>query len=245
MQNKEVISLSADVSDHSKRIHNKGMRREALPRIRHPEPPRVLAGDCAVNVSLRLASPVIRLLDGLLSAQECDDLIAQAVPRLQRSVVIANSGRTQVDRGRTSESVCFETGETALIQRLEERIAALLRVPVHHGEPLQVTRYLAGQQYQAHYDWFDPDNAGYEAMTMRGGQRVASLVMYLNTPEMGGGTNFPNIGLTFTPIRGSALYFAYKAGEQASWHAGMPVLKGEKWIATKWLRERSLDASGN
>jgi len=62
--------------------------------------------------------------------------------------------------------------------------------------------------------------------------------MYLNTPEEGGGTGFPAVGLTVTAQRGSAVYFAYETGEQASLHAGLPVTRGEKWIATKWLRER-------
>jgi len=75
-------------------------------------------------------------------------------------------------------------------------------------------------------------------VTARGGQRIASVVMYLNTPEEGGGTGFPHIGLTVTAMRGSAVYFAYETGDQASLHAGLPVIKGEKWIATKWLRER-------
>jgi len=62
--------------------------------------------------------------------------------------------------------------------------------------------------------------------------------MYLNTPEAGGGTAFPQVGLTVTALRGSAVYFAYDTGDEASLHAGLPVEKGEKWIATKWLRER-------
>ncbi len=166
-------------------------------------------------------------------------MIALAKPRLQRSLVVANSGRNEVHRARTSESVSFDIGETPLIRLLEDRIAALFRVPVNHGESIQILRYLPGQQYEAHYDWFDPASPGYSDVTARGGQRVASLVMYLNTPEMGGGTNFPNIGLTVTPIRGTAVYFSYKTGDEATLHAGMPVFKGEKWIATKWLRERS------
>jgi len=66
--------------------------------------------------------------------------------------------------------------------------------------------------------------------------------MYLNTPEEGGGTAFPRIGLTVTAMRGSAVYFAYDSGDESSLHAGLPVLKGEKWIATKWLRERPYQA---
>jgi prolyl 4-hydroxylase len=113
----------------------------------------------------------------------------------------------------------------------------MLSIPVDHGEGLQVLHYLPGQQYEPHYDWFDPEQPGFPAITAKGGQRIASLVMYLNTPDGGGGTAFPEIGLTVTALRGSAVYFAYDTGDTSSLHAGLPVTKGEKWIATKWLRE--------
>jgi len=75
-----------------------------------------------------------------------------------------------------------------------------------------------------------------------GGQRVATLVMYLNDVEAGGSTVFPSIGLDVLPRKGSAVYFAYTsdAGETdpRTLHGGSPVTAGEKWIATKWLRQR-------
>ena len=127
-----------------------------------------------------------------------------------------------------------------LVRSIEQRLARLLDLPVEHGEGLQVLHYLPGQEYEPHYDWFDPAQPGYSALTARGGQRIASVVMYLNTPEEGGGTAFPQVGLTVTAIAGSAVYFAYETGDTSSLHAGLPVLRGEKWIATKWLRERPL-----
>ncbi|KZV15472.1 prolyl 4-hydroxylase alpha subunit [Dorcoceras hygrometricum] len=132
----------------------------------------------------------------------------------------------------------FKLGELPPVARLEQRIAELFDIPVSHGEGLQILHYLPGQEYQPHYDWFDPGQPGYAAITARGGQRIASVVMYLNTPEAGGGTAFPEVGLTVTALRGSAVYFAYEGGDASSLHAGLPVQRGEKWIATKWLRER-------
>ena len=151
-------------------------------------------------------------------------------------------GRHQTDERRTSQGMFFAIGETPLVQRIEQRIADLLAIPVTHGEGLQILHYQPGQEYEPHFDWFNPDQPGYSAVTSRGGQRIASVVMYLNTPEEGGGTAFPRIGLTVTAMRGSAVYFAYDTGDEASLHAGLPVLKGEKWIATKWLRERPYQA---
>ena len=207
-------------------------------RTRHPEPPLAKAGGREVRVSASLDKPALRVLDGLLTGEECDELIALARPRLARALTVDASGDHQVDYRRTSVGMFFKLGELPLVARLEQRIAELFDIPVSHGEGLQILHYLPGQEYQPHFDWFDPDQPGYATITARGGQRIASVVMYLNTPEAGGGTAFPEAGLTVTALRGSAVYFAYEGGDANSLHAGLPVLRGEKWIATKWLRER-------
>lgn len=207
-------------------------------RTRHPEAPQMTIDGRTIHVALSVESPALRVLNDLLSHDECDALIEEAKPRLQRAMTVDISGKHQVDARRTSEGMFFGIGESPLIKRIEKRIATLLSIPVDHGEGLQVLHYLPGQQYEPHHDWFDPEQPGFAAITAKGGQRIASLVMYLNTPEAGGGTAFPEIGLTVTAWRGSAVYFAYDTGDTASLHAGLPVSKGEKWIATKWLRER-------
>jgi prolyl 4-hydroxylase len=211
-------------------------------RTRHPAAPQQTVGGHTTRVSLSVDLPTLRVLDGLLTTQECEELIGQAQPRLQRSLTVAEDGQHQADNRRTSLGMFFRIGETPLVERIEQRIAELLQVPVNHGEGLQILHYLQGQEYEPHFDWFDPTQPGFAAVTARGGQRIASVVMYLNTPEEGGGTGFPALGLTVTALRGSAVYFAYEGGDQASLHAGLPVVRGEKWIATKWLRERPYQA---
>jgi prolyl 4-hydroxylase len=207
-------------------------------RTKHPEAPEVCIDGHAVGVSLSVDVPALRVLENILSAEECDDLIALARPRLQRALTVDSEGRHQVDRRRTSEGMFFTLNEVPPVGRIEQRLATLLGVPASHGEGLQILHYLPGQEYEPHFDWFDPEQPGYGAITAVGGQRIASVVMYLNTPAQGGGTAFPEIGLTVTARRGAAVYFAYEGGDQSSLHAGLPVLQGEKWIATKWLRER-------
>lgn len=207
-------------------------------RTRHPEPPRMTIDGRTFNISTCIERPIVRVLDDFLSADECEVLIEQAKPRLQRAMTVDSGGKQQIDARRTSEGMFFGMGESPLIKRIEARIATMLSIPVDHGEGLQILHYLPGQQYEPHYDWFDPEQPGFAAITAKGGQRIASLVMYLNTPDGGGATAFPEIGLTVTALRGSAVYFAYDTGDTTSLHAGLPVTKGEKWIATKWLRER-------
>jgi prolyl 4-hydroxylase len=212
-------------------------------RTRHPQAPQMHVDGRVIDVSLSVESPALRVLGNLLSPEECNALIEEAKPRLQRAKTIDSSGKQQIDARRTSEGMFFTIGESPLVRRIEQRIATLLSIPMDHGEGLQILHYLPGQQYEPHYDWFDPEQPGFAAVTAKGGQRIASLVMYLNTPEAGGGTAFPDIGLTVTAMRGSATYFAYDTGDTASLHAGLPVQKGEKWIATKWLREHPFHKS--
>jgi len=133
----------------------------------------------------------------------------------------------------------FERGENELIQRVEARIAALLDWPVRHGEGLQVLRYRPGAEYLPHYDYFDPAHVSTPAILKRGGQRVGTLVMYLNTPTAGGATTFPDIKLEVAPIKGNAVFFSYDRPQPMTLtlHGGAPVREGEKWVATKWLRE--------
>jgi len=211
-------------------------------RTQHPKAPEQVVNGHKVRVTVSTDSPIVRVLEGLLSGEECDQLIAQAQPRLQRSLTVDVEGRHQTDERRTSKGMFFAIGETPLVHTIEQRLADLLDIPVSHGEGLQILHYLPGEEYEPHFDWFDPTQPGFNLVTSRGGQRIASVVMYLNTPEAGGGTAFPAIGLTVTAARGSAVYFAYDTGDQSSLHAGLPVVSGEKWIATKWLRERPYQA---
>jgi len=199
------------------------------------------AGDRQVKVLIEMKSPRVIVFGDLLSAEECEALIAAAQPRMARSETVnRQTGEYQVDAARTSRGMFFQRGESELHLRIEERIAKLLHWPAENGEGLQVLNYEPGAEYEPHYDYFDPADPGTPALTRRGGQRVASLIMYLNTPELGGATTFPDIGLSVLPQRGNAVFFSYPQPHPSTktLHAGAPVAGGEKWIATKWLRQR-------
>jgi prolyl 4-hydroxylase len=179
------------------------------------------------------------LFGGLLSNTECDELVTLSRSRMSASQVVDNdTGGETAHQGRTSSGFGFSRAATPLIDRIERRIAALLKWPLDQGEGLQILRYRVGQEYRPHYDYMDPALPGAPAFLARGGQRVASLVMYLNTPLEGGATNFPDVGLEVAANKGNAVFFSYDRPHPGtkSLHGGMPVLKGEKWVATKWLR---------
>jgi prolyl 4-hydroxylase len=211
-----------------------------------PEPPLegqtvlTLNDGHRVKVLTTMKHPRVVVFGGLLTDAECDTLMAQAAPRLLRSETVDNNtGDSEVNAARTSDGMFFERGETPLIKTLEARIAELLRWPLDHGEGLQILRYRPGAEYKPHHDYFDPVHSGTPRILERGGQRVGTLVMYLNTPDGGGATTFPDVGLEVAPVRGNAVFFSYDRPHVSTktLHGGAPVTAGEKWVATKWLRE--------
>jgi prolyl 4-hydroxylase len=206
------------------------------------------SSDRRVSLLFALNSPRVILFGDLLDQSECDALVAASRSRLERSTVLnPATGQRDVEMARTSSGTYFRRGENPLIETIERRIAELTGHPVEHGEPLQILHYLPGAEYKPHFDWFDPGQPGNRAVLAMGGQRVATVVMYLNEVESGGSTVFPHAGLDVLPRKGNAVFFAYKnPGEDPdpkSLHGGTPVAAGEKWIATKWIRERPYPSS--
>jgi prolyl 4-hydroxylase len=202
------------------------------------------AGDRRVHVLQAMYNPRIVVFGDLLSHQECDELIELATPRMARSLTVATkTGGEEVNADRTSNGMFFQRGENDLVKRIEKRIAHLLDWPEENGEGLQILHYTPGTEYKPHYDYFDPNEPGTPTILRRGGQRVATIVMYLSEPEKGGGTTFPDIHMEVSPKRGNAVFFSYERPHPTTktLHGGAPVLAGEKWIATKWLRERRFE----
>ncbi|RQO55374.1 2-oxoglutarate-dependent dioxygenase [Paucibacter sp. KBW04] len=196
-------------------------------------------GHC-IHVLLSMAQPRVLVFGGLLSEAECDELVAQARSRLSRSETVADSAvGSEVNTARTSDGMFFARGESEIVRRVETRIAKLLNWPVIYGEGLQVLHYRPGAEYQPHYDYFDPEHGATPAILERGGQRVGTLVMYLNTPQAGGATTFPDVNLAVSPVKGNAVFFSYDSPHPRTktLHGGAPVREGEKWVATKWLRQ--------
>jgi prolyl 4-hydroxylase len=213
-----------------------------VPEPRLDESPLYLdAGDRHVCVLQAMCNPRVVVFGGLLSDEECEALIALAKPRLARSLTVAiKTGGEEVNADRTSNGMFFQRGENELVRKIEARIARLVDWPEENGEGLQVLHYGPGTEYKPHYDYFDPNEPGTPTILKRGGQRVATLVMYLGEPAKGGGTVFPDVHLEVAPKRGNAVFFSYERPHPSTrtLHGGSPVLAGEKWIATKWLRER-------
>ncbi|OCB03459.1 hypothetical protein BBC27_07810 [Acidithiobacillus ferrivorans] len=175
---------------------------------------------------------------GLILPNECGALIEIARACEKRaSVCASDTGAVMVDPVR-SNSMAWVDNQHPLVQSLNQRIAALTGILLENQEPLQVLHYLPGEEYVPHHDAFTPRNKQLE----HGGNRVATVLLYLNSVQAGGGTFFPEMDMRVFPHAGLGLFFrSVKDGQvlQKSLHAGEPVLRGEKWIASKWIRERA------
>ncbi|MET1254337.1 2OG-Fe(II) oxygenase [Aliikangiella maris] len=220
---------------------NNGSTAKTTTNILSAMPNMQNGGDKNIPILMALNNPRIIQFGELLTSQECDELIELSQSRLKPSTVVNPvNGNYDYDPTRSSQGCFFKRGEFELIQRIENRISHLLNVPVTRGEPISVLNYMPGEEYQPHWDYFDPKNPGNARSLNQGGQRYATLIMYLNDVEAGGSTIFPKVGLNVLPRKGHAVFFAYAdhAGnlDELSLHGGSPVEKGEKWIATKWLR---------
>lgn len=211
--------------------------KSVFPTVSHIHTP-----DRVVHVTARLNEPFIAILDNLLTHEECDALIDYAKKSLAPSLVIDNhTGGSVSSTHRTSSGACYQKLlENDLIATIERRISHAVNHPITHGEAIQVLNYQMGEQYKPHFDYFDMNTDGGKLNAQGGGNRVATVVMYLNDVEAGGDTYFPELDFAVSPKKGAAVYFEYGnsrgQSDPLTLHAGMPVLAGEKWIATKWLR---------
>lgn len=187
-------------------------------------------------------SPRIFVFRNFLSPLECEYFIQMAKPQLRQSAIVGLESSV-IDGRRTSRGMFFPIGYSdTILERVENRISLLTFIPREFSESIQVVHYLPGQEYQQHYDFFDVETPAGKIEHDRGGQRLISFLMYLNTPEEGGETVFPLVDIAVQPRKGDALMFfdcdLYGDLDLLTLHAGAPVIKGEKWLATKWLHPR-------
>ncbi len=200
----------------------------------------------AVPARQRLSdSPRIVALPQFASPAECDWAIARAADRLKRAAVFSRQTGDQTYADvRDNSAVEFQlTDMDVALEVLRARISAATRLPVPIFEPLQVLHYSVGEQFRPHQDFFDPAVPEFAEMIRRYGQRIATVLIYLNDDYAGGETVFPKLGISFRGRRGDALFFTNvdRTGEPdpLTTHAGSPPKSGEKWIISQWIRDRA------
>lgn len=182
------------------------------------------------------ASPHVEILPKLFTPAECQFLVRAAEPLMQPALTVhPQTGQQLRNPIRTSDAAAFPLIlENPAVHALNRRLAAASGIPVSHGEPLQVLRYRPGQQYRAHSD----------ALPGVDNQRSVTMLVYLNDGYSGGETHFLANKLSVKGEVGDALLFRNVKPDgrpdEASAHAGLPVTRGVKLIASRWIREKPL-----
>ncbi|WP_423142622.1 2OG-Fe(II) oxygenase [Parablastomonas sp. CN1-191] len=175
---------------------------------------------------------------GFLSVEECGAL-CRMIDRTARPSTVYDHGYPADYRTSWSGDI---DGADPVVQAVVKRIDALLGIPGAYGEPVQGQRYLAGQQYKQHNDWFYTLAPYWKAEAKRGGQRCFTAMAYLNAVEEGGSTDFTRAGFSVPPQAGSLLIWNNATTDgfpnEDAMHAGTPVIKGAKYVITKWYRTR-------
>ncbi|XP_076912020.1 putative prolyl 4-hydroxylase 7 [Bidens hawaiensis] len=199
------------------------------------------------------------LYRNFLTDEECDHLIVVAKDKLQRSMVAdSRTGKGIESTVRTSRGMFIRKAHDEVVAGIESRISVWTFIPVENGEAMQVLHYETGQKYLPHWDYFQD-----KANQAVGGHRIATVLMYLSNVEKGGETVFPKSemkesqlkndessacaksGYAVKPKKGDALLFfnLHPNGttDRMSLHGSCPVIEGEKWLATKWIRVKSFE----
>lgn len=142
---------------------------------------------------------------------------------------------------RTSSTHYFDAshGDASALAR---RIDDLLGLERALGETMQGQRYLPGEQYRHHCDFFRTERDHWQRERRRGGQRTWTAMVYLNAVEAGGSTEFPKLDITIQPEAGMLVVWDNMtrrgSPNRATIHAGLPVQAGRKYVVTQWYRAK-------
>lgn len=176
--------------------------------------------------------PRIAIFRGLFSAAECRYLVLLGTPWLERALVIdETTGEGILDWIRDASTSSFPAlAEDLVVQQINACIAAASGTEAAWGEPLTILHYQPGQQYRPHHD----------AGGARDIKRNWTALIWLNADYDGGETDFPDVGVRVKGGVGDMLLFHNVTDDglpdPRMIHAGLPVTRGVKWMASRWIR---------
>lgn len=199
----------------------------------------------ADNVTMFAANPILYVVNDFLSNIECDAFIDASKGKLKPSTVISSNKQIQ-HNSRTSQNCWIQHDANDIVHEVSKRLSILVQMPIRNAEQYQLVHYKKGAEYKPHYDAFDYDTREGKNNWEPGGQRMITVIAYLNDVICGGETGFPKLDVNISPKKGDVVVFhntipdyseAFPKINPRSLHGGMPVIKGEKWMINLWFRE--------
>lgn len=173
-----------------------------------------------------------------ITLEHCDELIRASNNKLFDSETVGGK-----DKNIRDSQQFWVSKYDPLAKPIFEKASNMFNIPFENGEDLQIVRYQPGQFFSEHHDSCCDHNDKCLDFTKRGGQRILTVLIYLNDNFDGGHTHFKNLNKKYKINKGDALIFHPLATNTSkchpyALHAGMPVTGGEKWIANLWFREK-------
>lgn len=198
-----------------------------------------------VSVIIHRDIPLIKTMENFLTHEECQVLIEESRNRLRDSSIISYSGYGVLEKGIRSTWSATANSDNLFVKNIRDRISILLDIDVERFDNLEVICYKEGGEFKLHRDDFNCIRL--PQACEKGGNRIASVIIYLNDNFDGGFTDFPYLKFRVQPKEGKFLFFDYSNSDQeikhSTSHSAEPVYNGEKWIAALWIREYSRTVS--
>lgn len=182
-------------------------------------------------------------IDGFLSPTECQWILNELRYACWRPSLTYMEQDDGVRRDVLSPLRVSETAQQSLLTddmldklvEIERRLAGLVEMDRSHLETWQATDYPLGGNFYYHMD------SGYWD-THPAGDRIYTFLLYLTTPERGGGTDFRALGQRVRAKAGKLVIwnnlFANGDSNHRMIHSSMPLLKGRKTTLVTWLRQK-------
>jgi len=181
----------------------------------------------------------LTIINNFLTHEQCQRIIKYASPHLTRSTLMSNKPGEYIEMSsRSSHGTFIHRTTDSFFEDISTKISAVTNMPSSHQESFQFLKYDVNQEYKPHFDYFIKE---YSNALSRGGQRVKTAMIYLNTPTLGGETYFPYLHQLVHAEEGKLVVWsnATLTGEPIveSMHGGMPVLNGVKYALPIWIRQ--------
>jgi prolyl 4-hydroxylase len=208
---------------------------ENKPEVSIPPLHKALADNPKVrrleNVNLEIYE-----IDDFLSDSEC----AAVIEKMKDALIPSTVTNPETDKSVRTSTTAFLRCTDSFYSAINNKFHEFMRIPLAMGEEPQGQKYEVGQEFKPHCDWFDVNQA-YNQVHLNLGQRTYTMMVYLNDVEEGGETKFTKVNFLVKPKKGKAVVWNNIdkdiKGNWFSEHWGTPVIKGEKYIITKWFRE--------
>ena len=198
----------------------------------------------AENVTLYSNDPIIYVVSNFLSSEECASFVEVGEGKMKRSTVISDKDN-EFHANRTSSNTWVKHDANEIVHEASKRFSILVKMPINNAEQYQLVFYGPGNEYKPHFDAFDKNTPEGKNYWFPGGQRMITLLAYLNDVEQGGETNFPEVGVSIKPNKGDVVVFhncldGTSDINPKALHAGSPVISGEKWAVNLWFRQEAI-----